>query len=113
MKLLKYFVLFLTIWIIDTRSLTSFEIKSTEKLSESICKIVNDDSSTTTDTQDILIANSGGKYFASTINDIARCVDGSNAVVVTNLRLKFLEKNLRKASVIVLAFHQIDMVCMV
>ena len=80
MKLLKYFVLFLTFWIIDTRSLTSLEIKGTEKLSQSICTIVNVVTSSTTDTKDIQIANSGGKSFSSTINGIARCVDRSNAV---------------------------------
>ena len=64
--------------------------------------------SSTIDTQDILIGNMVGETLSSTINEIAECVNDRTAVVVSDFGRQLSEKNLRKASVVILAIDKVD-----
>lgn len=78
------------------------------KLIKSICKIASEIVSSKTDTQDILIANSGGQMWSSIVNDITKCIYNGTAVVVTDLKTNLVETTLRRAEVVILALNQID-----
>ena len=80
-----------------------------EKFVNSICKITNDVANST-DKQDILIGNLGGKVWSSTINDIVQCIVLRNPVVITDFKTVVKERNLRKASVVILTLNSVDSV---
>ena len=82
-----------------------------ESIPKSICRIINNITSSTKDTQDILIGKMNGKW-SQTMNDVASCIDKGSAIVVTNLTNVMNEKRLRKASVIVMALDKADKVCL-
>lgn len=76
-----------------------------------VCKVTKDILKSTTDTQDVLIGNLGGKFQAKIVNDIAGCLSGAdNAVVLTDLKDKMTEKTLRKAAVVILVFDDVEQV---
>ncbi|KAL7014270.1 hypothetical protein ACKWTF_015841 [Chironomus riparius] len=95
---LRVFSSFSTVW-----QFHSFKPSVADaKLANDICKITNDLTRSSTDTQDILVGNVGGQAWSSTVNDIITCIDDRNAVVVMDFKHKITEKSLRKASVVIL-----------
>ena len=113
MKTVKIFTILSSLLLLNSTLSTNLILKSStddEKLSKSICKITNDVINTKTDTQDILIGNLGGKVWSSTVNDIVKCIDDGNAVVVTDFNAKIVEKNLRKSAVVILTMEWLDRV---
>ena len=79
---------------------------------ESICKCVNEDAISRTDTNDILIANLGDKMWSTTVNDLAKCVESKSVVVLSNLNEVLRGQNLRKASMTIVTFYAVDQVNM-
>jgi len=113
MKISLFFVIFSTLFLLNSSFGTYNHLKSSsddQKLSKSICKITNDVTSSKIHTQDILIGNLGGKIWSSTINDIVQCIDDGSAVVIVDLNAVMEEKNLRKASVVILTLNGINQV---
>ncbi|CAG9798202.1 unnamed protein product [Chironomus riparius] len=104
MEFPKFFIVASILTILFSRQISTNALT----LVNSICEIQNDVVNSRTDTQDILISNLGGRMWSSSINDIIRCIGDSNPVVVTDLKRKIIGKNLRKASLVVLAFSQTD-----
>ena len=102
-KIVKFFVIFLCIFCLNSTD--------AQDLSKNICKITNDITKSSTDTQDILIGNLGGETWSSTVNDIIQCVDDNIAIVVTDFQQKIIEKNLKKASVVILILEWHSQVC--
>lgn len=113
MKFSIFFVTFSTIFILKSSLSRSIALIHDQKLSKSICKITNDIISSRIDTQDILIGNIGGHVWSLTVNDIVKCISKGNAVLVTDLRRLIKERNLRKASVVILALNQANEVSLV
>ncbi|CAG9811263.1 unnamed protein product [Chironomus riparius] len=111
MKISSHFIILLLILIFGPSIASSLRLKSlqnSEKLSNSICRITNDMTNSKTYTQDILIANLGGKGTSPLADEIIRCLNGGNAVVTSNLRSVNTEMNLRKAPIIILMFNKVD-----
>ena len=81
-----------------------------QKLPKIICKISNDVIKSQNYTQDILIANFGAKTWSLTVNDIAQCINNDKAIVTADLKDVMKEKNLRKASVIILTLEWLSRV---
>lgn len=104
MVLLNFFVVLLLVLHVNLSFTKNIYQKSSiddRELPKSICKITNDVTNLTTDTQDILIGNFGGKAWSSTVNDILQCLHKTTAVVVTDFITKITEQSLRKVSVVV------------
>ena len=109
MKITKFFIIFSSIYILNASLSTKFPLESQinhQNVVKSICKITNEVTKSTTDTQDVLIVESRAINESTTVNEILMCID--NAVVVTEMRKKILVKNLRKAAVIIIDFDRID-----
>ncbi|KAL7014254.1 hypothetical protein ACKWTF_015826 [Chironomus riparius] len=111
MKIKAFFVVFSTLFIINTSFTTKMLIKDQE-LPKSICSITNNVTKSTTITQDILIGNMDRKIWSSTANDIIKCLDDDKAVVATDLTNTIQNLRLRKASVIILMLNQLNEVRM-
>ena len=107
MRITKLFIIFCAILLLNS-AFSSKSLSSDQNLAPSICKITNDITKSTTETQDILIGNPGGQVWSSTVNDIIKCIDDGTAVVVTDLSSQMLNKNLRKASVVIVTLDRID-----
>lgn len=110
MKILNLFVLFCFLKSsFSFNSSLNFMIHN-KKLQKSICNVVNDVTSSKTDTQDILIGNLGREAWTSTINDIVQCLSDGTAVVVSDFKQLINEKLLRKASLVILTFDGLNRV---
>ena len=107
MRITKLFIIFCAILLLNS-AFSSKSLSSDQNLAQSICKITNDITKSTTETQDILIGNPSGQVWSSTVNDIIKCIDDGTAVVVTDLSSQMLNKNLRKASVVIVTLDRID-----
>jgi hypothetical protein len=107
---MKHFIVLsmcLSILIVDAKFIFKPSIVD-KRLSKSICKITNDVINLNTDTQDILLGHFGGKVWSDTINEIAECIDERSAVVVTDFGTMIAERNLRKASLIIMELNQVS-----
>ena len=113
MKITKFFIIFSTIYFLNSSLSTRFINASSidhQNLPQSICKIINDVTKSKTDTQDILIGNLQGNNELSIIDDIIECVKDNTAIVVTDFKAKMTEKMLRKAAIIILLLDKLDKV---
>ncbi|KAL7014255.1 hypothetical protein ACKWTF_015827 [Chironomus riparius] len=110
MKPLKFINLTLFVYIF-TFSTNLVVESSLNKIAPSICKIINEITSSTTDTQDILIGNLGGQSWSTTVNDIVKCIDDETAVVISDFKTKLTDDKLRKASIVILAVNWFSQVC--
>ncbi|CAG9811315.1 unnamed protein product [Chironomus riparius] len=107
MKITKLLIFISTISILNL-AISTKSINSDQHLAENICRITNDIIKSTNDTQDILIGNLGGIIWSSAVNEIIKCIADETAVVFTDLRIKMINSNLRKAAVIIMAFDKVD-----
>jgi hypothetical protein len=80
------------------------------KLLKYVCKVVNDITSSSNDTQDIMIGYFGDDSQLQAVNDVASCIDDEKALVITNFQTIEVEKKLRKAAVIVLSLERAEKV---
>jgi hypothetical protein len=106
-------VTFSTFFVANSLYSTSFILDSSlsdQKLSQNVCKIINDVTKSSSDTQDILIGNLGSHTWSSTVNDIAECVNDDKALLVSDLRYRIEKENLRKFSIVVLVMQKADVV---
>jgi len=111
MKLSLIFIIFSSIVLLNSsHSLEISQIFSNHS-SRPICKIINDLTRLTNDTQDILIGNIGDRNWSQNVNDIIECIDDDKAIVVTDFKGIHQEKKLRKGSVIVVALQHPSRVC--
>lgn len=107
------FLLILIFIIINFKTISNFHLQPTpsdKNLSESICKITNDVIKSNTDTNDILIGNLGANVLLLAINELILCIDKPRAVIISNFDGKLSNKNLRKASIIILVMNKVDQV---
>jgi len=81
-----------------------------ESLAEYACNLTKDIIISQSHTQDVLIGNLGGKMESEIINQLIGCIGHENPVVVTDLNSKINEKDLRKASIVVLVVDTIYVV---
>ena len=112
MKITKFFIIFSTIYFLNSSLSTRFNLTSSidhQNLPQSICKIINDVTKSKTDTQDIIIGNLQGNKL-SIIDDIIECVKDNTAIVVTDFKAKMTEKMLRKAAIVILLLDKLDKV---
>lgn len=109
------FVTFSTLFIVTssnyTHSVPNLSIAD-QNLPKSICKITNAIISSTTDTQDILVGNIGGKVLPLTFNDILECIEDVSAVVVSNFEEIIVNKHLRKATIVIMLINESNLVSM-
>lgn len=114
MSLANIFVIFSFFVVLNSSYSTNFvhnSSKTDHNLSKSICKITNDITSSTIDTQDILIGNLDDKVLSTTVNNILKCIHHETSVVVTDFRSKITETRLWKAAVVVLVMNEANEVC--
>lgn len=83
---------------------------SINKFAHQVCELTKQILNSSPHTQDVLIAKHGGEMWSSTINDIVKCIQIKNAVVLNDFKEIFREKNLRRASVVIAAFDYLDQV---
>lgn len=75
-----------------------------------ICKITGDIIKSHNHTQDVFLGYSGKKTGTSTVINVAECLSDVSPVVITDLQESLTEKNLRKATVIILEFETVSAV---
>ena len=81
-----------------------------ENLANFACKVTKDVVNSEPHTQDILIVNMAGNTHSVMINDITKCIGEGNSVILSDLKAPLIEKNLRKASLIILVMDKLDLV---
>lgn len=101
MKIAAICLIFFSIHTVCALSLINVQFH-VQKMSRSICKIINDITSTNSDTHDVLVGNLGGEIVQSSVLKVVECVSDENAVIVVDLGVKIKRKRLWKAAVIVL-----------
>ncbi|KAL7042096.1 hypothetical protein ACKWTF_001028 [Chironomus riparius] len=120
MKLSKVFIIFLAIILSLTFSITAkltfganvliHNSWKNSNMSNFVCKITKEIITTSSHTQDVLIANLGNQRRISVVNDICDCLKDDNPIVISDLQKPIKEKDLRKATVIVLEIEWISVV---
>lgn len=113
MKVSQLLSIFLSLLILNSSLSTNFFLKTSsndKKLPNYVCKVTKDIIKSKTDTQDILIANFGGKLWSSTVNDISGCIGNGSAVVISDFKSAPTEKTLKRAAVVILMFRLVNQV---
>ena len=110
MKILKWFFVYVHVKFIICVDLLAQNQQDDQSISNFICKVTTDIIKTSAHTQDVLIGKFYNQSRTSVVNDIAECLNDVSSIVITDFKHPIMEKNLRKATVIIVELDSADVV---